>query len=828
MNAIYKQLFNKIRYKLTRNLIISKKLISEYAALVISIIFLRPVSVLFCGGFLGVLFGLYSRTYQGMLLIISIYTFVASIIMITERSRKMIRSRLAMLLLSALFCGYCFSYIQIDIYRANDFFDRYIQGGVYDRTIEGNIVSLTESDENKEFSVYFLETDNHIKMSFYSTRKDLLYGQRVSISGSVKKHRPQSNPGAFDNAAYYKNKGIHLRLSTTDEKIKVLEGLRRTPGIFIQLLLASRNLRDNIEDSWSDLLKDEESAVLGGMLLGDKSQMSNSQLMWFRNSNLSHLIAVSGLHVSYFLIPISAGVRLIGRKRYARQAAVVFFLLFVGFLTGWSASVARAVLMVIISIICSFLGRRYDSIGGLFLSGLILLIISPYNAADIGFQLSFSATLFILVLSGRLEKILNNQFIPGIISGALACMICAQIGMMPILLTLSGKQSFILMAISIGGVFLSQGICLLSMPICMLRYCLSSITVFDSFFKIMFLPISGLLQFILRLSQFGSFESVGALRLQSMHPVLLIGLCGIITIFCLPKSFARKMLSKIFAIVILLGVSLNIAFFVNRPIATVIFTDVGQGDCALILCDQKCIIIDGGDVGKGINTIIPLLNYFGIRKIDIAIMTHPHSDHAGGLIELIEAEKIIQIGTPDVYSKENTNDSNTIFISHELLYQLDAGDNIEICDKVKLFVLSPCSDNLIEGEEGVNENSLVSLLTVGSTGILFMGDAGFQTEDYLLQDEKTADFILQNTDFLKVGHHGSKYSTSSEFLANMNVKAAVISVGPNYFGHPTDETLNRLGSENIDIYRTDLNGAVIIDIYEDETRLQTIIGRVNK
>jgi competence protein ComEC len=455
---------------------------------------------------------------------------------------------------------------------------------------------------------------------------------------------------------------------------------------------------------------------------------------------------------------------------------------------------------------------------------MILLIISPYNAADIGFQLSFLATLFILVFSGKLEKILTGLCVPGIISGALACMICAQIGMIPILITLSGKQSFILMVISIGGVFISQGICLLSIPICILRYCLCSITFLDTFFKVLFLPISGLLHLIIRLSQFGSFESVGALRLQSVHPVLLIALCGMITIICLPSSYARRMLSKINTIVIALGICLNIVFFINRPIATVIFTDVGQGDCAIILCDQKCIIIDGGDVGEGNNTIIPLLNYYGIRKVDIAILTHPHSDHAAGLIELIEAEIIIQIGTPDIHTKKNHLESNSIFIPNELLYQLDAGDNIEICDKVKLFVLSPSSDNLIEGEEGVNENSLVSLLTIGSTGILFMGDAGFQTEESLLQDKENAEFILQNADFLKVGHHGSKYSTSSEFLENMNLKAAVISVGPNYFGHPTDETLKRLSTENVDVYRTDHNGAVIVDIFEKETRLRTMIS----
>jgi competence protein ComEC len=291
----------------------------------------------------------------------------------------------------------------------------------------------------------------------------------------------------------------------------------------------------------------------------------------------------------------------------------------------------------------------------------------------------------------------------------------------------------------------------------------------------------------------------------------------------MPKSYAKKMLSKIFTFIIALGVGLNIAFSLNRPIATVIFTDVGQGDCTVILCNRKCIIIDGGDVGEGKNTIIPLLNYYGIRKVDIAILTHPHSDHAAGLLELIEAEKVFSIGTPVISIEENQRDSNSIFLPNELLYQLDAGDNVEICDKVKLFALSPSPDKLIEGEEGVNENSLVSLLQIGNTGILFMGDAGFQTEDNLIQNQDYADFLMQSVDFLKVGHHGSKYSTSSEFLVSMKIKAAVISVGPNYFGHPTDETLNRLIAENINVFRTDLNGAVILEIYENETRLQTMI-----
>ena len=827
MSGAHNHFINKIRFKLNRNLLNSRKLLSEYAALAITCIFLRPISIVFCGGFLGVILGLHSKPYQGLVCIIAIFTLFISVITTVDRNREIIRKRLAVLMIASLFCVFCFSYIQIDLYRSNMFFLTNTEGGEYDRIFEGNIVSMTDSTDNKEFIVYFLETDNHVKMSFYSTHKDLVYGQRVLIRGRISQHRSPSNPGAFDTAEYYKSKGIHIRIITTDDKIDVLEGNIKTPGIFIKLLLLSRNLRDRIEDSWSDFLDSDESSVMGAMLLGDKSEMESSQLTWFRNSNLSHLIAVSGLHVSYFLIPVAAGARVIGRKRLVRQSIIIVFLLFIGFLTGWSASVSRAVLMVAGSIICSFLGRRYDSIGGLFLSGLLLLTISPYNAADIGFQLSFSATLFILVLSGRLEKILNSLYIPRIISGALSCMICAQIGMMPVLLTLSGKQSLILMFVSIGGVFISQGICLLSIPICMLRYCLCSISILDSLFKVLFLPISGLLQLILRLSQFGSYESVGAIRLQSVHPVLLIGICGMVLILCLPKSYIKRLLSWIMAIMISLGIIFNIALYISRPVAVVIFADVGQGDSALILCDRKCIIIDGGDVGEGVNTIIPILNYYGIRKIDIAIMTHPHSDHAAGLLELIEADKIIKIGTPDIYTESNQLDSNTITFSDELLYQLDEGDIIEIYDKVKLFVLSPRTDNLEEGEEGVNENSLVSLLMIESTGILFMGDAGFQTEDSLMKDEKYADFVLQNADILKVGHHGSKYSTSSDFLAGMNLKAAVISVGPNFYGHPTKETLDRLSVEDIDLYRTDLNGAVILEIYENEIRLRTMIADVN-
>lgn len=823
MNAAYRQFINKILYKFNRNLSVGRKSFSEYIELAITCLFMRPVAVVFCGGFAGVLLALYSGLYAGLLLIISMFVLLTSSVLIKDHSRETIRNRIPVILLSAMFCVYCFFYVQTDIQKANNFAATNEEGGEYDRIIEGSIVSTTETDRDKEFSVYYLETDNHIRLSFYSARSDLTYGQRVSVSGRVRSHRSQSNPGAFDNAAFYKSKGIHLRLSTSDEKIKIVEGKRRTPGIFIQLLLYSRNLRDSIEKSWSDLLNEEEAAVLGGMLLGDKSEMSSSQLMWFRNSNLSHLIAVSGLHVSYFLIPVSAGVRFIGRRRYWRQVIITVFLLFIGFLTGWSASVARAVFMVVISVICSFIGRRYDSIGGLFLAGLILLVISPYNAADIGFQLSFSATLFILIFSGRLEKVLANLFLPAVISGALSCMICAQIGMLPVLISLSGKQSVILVAISIGGVFLSQGICLLSMPLSMLRYCLGSLTSLNTLFKVLFLPVSGLLQFILRLAQLGSFESVGALRLQSINPILLIGICGMIIVICLPKSYAKRILSQLSVIVIIPGICLNVYSAINQPMATVIFADVGQGDCVIILCDHKCVIIDGGDVGEGKNTIIPLLNYYGIRKVDIAILTHPHSDHASGLLELVNAKRVIQIGTPEINTEVNTLGSNSIFLPNELLYQLCAGDKVAICDNVNLFVLSPDPDNMIKGEEGVNDNSLVSLLIVGSTGILFMGDAGFQTEAFLMEDQGKADFIRQNTDFLKVGHHGSKYSTSSDFLAGLDLQAAVISVGSNYFGHPTVETLNRLGSESIDVYRTDNNGAVIMELYEDETRLRTMI-----
>lgn len=262
------------------------------------------------------------------------------------------------------------------------------------------------------------------------------------------------------------------------------------------------------------------------------------------------------------------------------------------------------------------------------------------------------------------------------------------------------------------------------------------------------------------------------------------------------------------------------------------FLDVGQGDCTLIeLPDGKTMLIDGGEGSSETEKrILRYLNALDIDRLDYLVATHTDVDHCGGLAEIVKNKKIGAAYLPPV--KETTN------TEYAALYAalLKEKCTVEIATrKTQLSVLDgecpytlsflyPLIDSAEEenlSDKGDNTHSSVLWLDYKGASALFMGDAPFETENRLLFDSKMELFSvygvdLASTELLKVAHHGSKFSTSLEFLQYLNVKKTFISCGENnLYRHPTDEVLQRLESVNSEIYRTDLDGTVMVTISEN-------------
>lgn len=231
------------------------------------------------------------------------------------------------------------------------------------------------------------------------------------------------------------------------------------------------------------------------------------------------------------------------------------------------------------------------------------------------------------------------------------------------------------------------------------------------------------------------------------------------------------------------------------------FLDVGQADSIVVeLTDKRLMLIDAGEAQSS-TKIINYIKNLGYNKIDYVIATHPHADHIGGMADVIKAFDIGTIYMPKVVATSKTYENLLNTISEKGLKIKSGKSGTEVINEENLqaIMVAPNSDKY----SGYNDYSIVLKLTYGATTYLFTGDAEEKSEQEITNDI--------TSDVLKVGHHGSDTSSSEEFLAKVNPKYAVISVGANNkYNHPAEVTITKLQKYTKNIYRTDLNGNIII------------------
>ncbi|HHU63743.1 MAG TPA: MBL fold metallo-hydrolase [Clostridiales bacterium] len=231
------------------------------------------------------------------------------------------------------------------------------------------------------------------------------------------------------------------------------------------------------------------------------------------------------------------------------------------------------------------------------------------------------------------------------------------------------------------------------------------------------------------------------------------------------------------------------------------FIDVGQGDCIFIQTPTQNILIDGGERG---NAVVDYLKAEGVNELDMVIATHPHSDHIGGLINVIESIEVKEVVDPAVVHTSKTfEDYLTLIDKKNIKFtQGRAGMKKELGDGAVIEILHPTKPS----KKHLNDASIVAKLTFGDISFMFTGDAEQYSEEQVLGKN----YNLSST-VLKVGHHGSSTSSSTAFLEAVSPEVAVIMVGEdNDYGHPHDEVLERLAEEGTEVYRTDVHGTVVI------------------
>lgn len=231
------------------------------------------------------------------------------------------------------------------------------------------------------------------------------------------------------------------------------------------------------------------------------------------------------------------------------------------------------------------------------------------------------------------------------------------------------------------------------------------------------------------------------------------------------------------------------------------FIDVGQADSILIQQGNENMLIDAGN-NDDENTLKNYLVSLGVKELKYAIATHPHEDHIGSMNYIINSLKVGQIYAPKVTASTKTYENLVNAVKNKAMqFKTPTVGETFYVGQAKCIILAPNSSTY----DGLNNYSIVVKVEFGNNSFLFAGDAEEASEKEMLSKG-----LNLKADLLKVGHHGSKYSSSNAFLNAVNPKYAVISVGKNNdYGHPNSETLARLNSRKVDVYRTDIHGTVI-------------------
>lgn len=636
-------------------------------------------------------------------------------------------------------------------------------------------------------------------------------GRRIRAYGKLKEAPSADNPGCFDYRIYLRSKGIGYLFTARSLDTCEDEMAPRSEkiGIYGKYRRALYLTRERFLDMFTD---PDTRSFIKGTVFGDKSDIDEEVRDEFSMNGTGHILAVSGLHTGF----LYALLRVItGKRRSIASVVVTVTVLFLyGEMTMWSPSAMRAVTVLTVSLMSIYVRRLFDLLSSVSAAALIILVREPYQLFSTGFQMSFIALLGISFLAGPLAVFIGEW---------LAVPIAVQAAVLPL-------TGFVFHRINVLSVFINIPVIFMAsvlVPACMTALMISLIS--GTVPKLMITVIEGLTDIIVRFNSFtsaggffsGLVTSAGAGFILLLYLSLLLISSEWFRVTLLRHEYRKAAC----AAVCILALSLCAGAASYNPFADdeIVFVSVGQGDCTHVRAGGKDVLIDGGgdterNIGKDV--LMPYLLSNGAERAELGLVTHLHTDHYLGLAQLSDVYPVGAIGIPSDYRmavENQLSQSGPGYVLPDRIEFLEQGMRIMITDDVYIEPIWPLKGSRGEIDiDDPNENNMVYLIFYDGVKIMVTGDLLEEDELEMINYYRSTDVL--DCDILKVAHHGSKSSSSEEFLDAVSPQIAVIQVGKNnFYGHPHQQTLDRLEDRGIKVYRTDLNGAVGIDFRKQIT-----------
>ncbi len=654
--------------------------------------------------------------------------------------------------------------IEIDIPNSYDLGTKKVVGEVLEYDIDGDYLKLTIDANEKLIGRYYFKTKAEKELFI----KSVDVYDTLRLNGELEETEGSKDIYSFDYKQYLKSKNINYII-----KIDKITLISKEKSFFkgIKCFLLKRN----------------SNSYIKAFIFGNNKSIITDVMSSYQGIGISHLFAISGMHIGLLTLVISKLLMKLNIKEKYIFIIISLFLFFYLFITGVSPSILRAIFFYLFFSLNKIYNLNIKGVNIFMLIFSISLLVNPYYIHEVSFLYSYTISFSILLVG---NKISNGSYFKRLFLTSLISFIVS----FPITIYFFNQ-------INILSVFYNM----LFVPfISMIVFPLSIITYIIPFFEPIFNVFISLMEFLALKFNSISFSKLIFPSLSRYYYILYI--IGVIIFI----YFYNKKIISVLPILLLALFNYLYPVFFNQNY--LMFLDVGQGDSILIHSKDKTMLVDTGGVinysrekwqerknEKSLTNYvtIPVLKKLGIRKIDYLVLTHGDFDHMGEALKLIKQYRV-----EDIYLNQGNFNllEKKVIKKYRHVYQIREKEEIVLGNINIVQINKEFSDE--------NDSSSILLMYYKNKKILLTGDASKKSEEYILNK-----YNIGKIDVLKIGHHGSKTSTSDELLEELRPSLAIISCGKNNrFNHPHKETIDKLKEYRIKYLRTDISGTIRIDL----------------